>query len=106
MREWGRRANELSIPAALALAAAVSMLTARLGPGPAIEPMTASASGDVAPLAPPRPRLLQGEFRGPTAEEAADMIERRYRHEQSASRWLRSSTPGWVGTGTFPGPTR
>jgi hypothetical protein len=106
MRERLRSANELSLLAALTVAAAVIILTAWLGRGPAIEPMSVSDSGRVETLVPPHPSLLQGEFRGPTAEEAVNVLDRRHGHEQSDSRWLRCNAPGRVGTGRVPGQTR
>jgi hypothetical protein len=85
MRELRRRADGPIILAALAAAMAI-LLAAGRGRGPAIEPGPVSASGAVGRLAPPQPELLPGEFRGPTAEEAVDVLERRQRDDESASR--------------------
>jgi hypothetical protein len=81
MRELRRRADGLVILATLAAAATAIMLAAGWGRGPAIEPGPVSASGAAGQLAPPHPEPLPGEFRGPTAEEAVDVLERRHRDD-------------------------
>jgi hypothetical protein len=81
MRELRRRAEGLIILAALAAAATAIMLAAGWGRGPAIEPGPVSASGAVGQLSPPHPEPLPGEFRGPTPEEVADVLERRRRDD-------------------------
>jgi hypothetical protein len=79
MRELRRWADGLIILAALA--AAAIMLAAGWGRGPAIKPGPVSASGAAGQLSPPHPEPLPGEFRGPTAEEAVDALERRHRDD-------------------------
>ena len=81
MRELRRWADGLIILAALAAAATAIMLAAGRGRGPAIEPGPVSASGIAEPLTPPHPEPLPGEFRGPTAEEVLDVLERRHRDD-------------------------
>jgi hypothetical protein len=75
-----RRADGLIIPAALAAATAI-MLAAGRGRGPAIEPGPVSASGAAGQLSPPHPEPHPGKFRGPTAEEVVDVLERRHRDD-------------------------